>query len=74
MLDELWVLSPIDELMAFLDVNLVIDFRDSISTVMEQGFGRGTGAISIASIREIWRSHVETGEIVVGRVSVEVIK
>jgi hypothetical protein len=48
------------------------DLRDMGSREITRGLGSGIGAMSIVSIRNTFVSHDVVGEIVVGRVSVDV--
>ena len=57
---------------AFLHSDFDFDFLETDSREITRGFGCGNGAMSMVSTRESLRSHLEVGEMVVGRVKVDV--
>lgn len=71
-LNEVGRFSTVGEMATFLALILVSDLRGSASTDTVRGFGCGSDAISTVSTRWIRRSQVEVGEMVVGRVIVDV--
>ena len=72
-LDGCGFFPAVDEMISFLEPLLFADLFERVSTEIVRGFGRGIGAISIASTSLIRLQQVEVGDIVVGRVMVDVI-
>lgn len=72
-LDSFGLFSAVDKIAAFLEPILVADLFERVSTDTVRGFGCGNGAISMVSVRLIRQEQFRVGEIVIGRVMVEVI-
>lgn len=72
-LDEFRLLSPVEVAIVPLVPILLIDFLESVSTDTMRGLGCWSGAMSTVSTNCTCRSQVVVGDMVVGRVNVEVI-